>query len=30
LWLAFSLGFMGVRALTLWWRERSDAWLVAG
>ena len=28
LWLAFTVGFMGVRAVTLWWRERSDAWLV--
>lgn len=27
LWLAFTVGFMGVRALTLWWRERSGAWL---
>lgn len=30
LWLAFTLGFMGARAATLWWRERSDAWLVTG
>lgn len=27
LWASFTVGFMGVRALTLWWRERSDAWL---
>ena len=30
LWLAFAVGFMGARATTLWWRERSDAWLVTG
>ncbi|WP_207302472.1 MATE family efflux transporter [[Pseudopropionibacterium] massiliense] len=30
LWLAFTIGFMGTRAVTLWWRERSDAWLVTG
>ena len=30
LWLAFTIGFMGARAATLWWRERSDAWLVTG
>ena len=30
LWLAFAIGFMGARAATLWWRERSDAWLVTG
>ncbi len=30
LWLAFAVGFMGARAATLWWRERSDAWLVTG
>lgn len=30
LWLAFTIGFMGTRAATLWWRERSDAWLVTG
>ncbi len=30
LWLAFSVGFMGMRALTLAWRQRSDAWLVSG
>ncbi len=30
LWAAFAFGFMGLRAVTLWWRERSDDWLVAG
>lgn len=30
LWLAFTVGFMGARAATLWWRERSDVWLVTG
>ena len=30
LWLAFTIGFMGARVATLWWRERSDAWLVTG
>ena len=30
LWLAFTIGFMGARAATLWWRERSDSWLVSG
>ncbi|MDO5092770.1 MAG: MATE family efflux transporter [Propionibacteriaceae bacterium] len=30
LWLAFGVGFMGVRAITLWRRERTDAWLVLG
>ena len=29
LWLAFT-GFMVIRAATLWWRERGDAWLVTG
>lgn len=29
LWVAFS-GFMLVRWATLWWRLRSDAWLVTG
>ncbi|GAB2678610.1 MATE family efflux transporter [Thalassiella azotivora] len=29
-WAAFTGGFMAVRAVTLWWRERSDAWLVTG
>lgn len=30
LWLAFTVGFMGLRAATLWWRQRTDAWLVLG
>ena len=30
LWASFTVGFMGLRALTLWWRERSDAWLRPG
>lgn len=30
LWVAFTVGWMGSRVLTLWWRERSDAWLVTG
>lgn len=30
LWLWFGAGFMGLRALALWWRSRSDAWLVTG
>lgn len=30
LWAAFSIGFMGVRALTLAWRQRSDTWLTTG
>ena len=30
LWAAFSIGFMGVRAVTLGWRQRSDAWLIPG
>ena len=29
LWLGFT-GFMAVRGLTLWWRVRSDAWMVLG
>ncbi len=29
LWWAFT-GFMSVRLLTLWWRQRTDAWLVLG
>lgn len=29
LWLGFSC-FMVVRAVTLWWRARSDAWMVLG
>lgn len=27
LWLAFAVGFMGVRAISLWWRQRGTAWL---
>lgn len=30
LWASFTVGFMGLRALTLWWRERSDVWLRPG
>ncbi len=30
LWTAFAFGFMGARTLTLWARQRSDAWLVTG
>ncbi len=30
LWVAFTIGFMGIRAATLGWRQRSDAWLDAG
>ena len=30
LWLAFCFGYMGARALTLWWRARTDAWMVEG
>ncbi|MDO5066801.1 MAG: MATE family efflux transporter [Propionibacteriaceae bacterium] len=30
LWASFTVGFMGVRAVTLWWRERSGAWLRTG
>ncbi|HEX5512650.1 MAG TPA: MATE family efflux transporter, partial [Actinomycetales bacterium] len=30
LWLAFGVGFMLARAVTLGWRQRSDAWLVVG
>lgn len=30
LWAAFGVGFMGARTLTLWWRQRTDAWLVVG
>jgi MATE family, multidrug efflux pump len=29
LWWAFT-GFMVMRMLTLWWRQRSDSWLVLG
>ena len=30
LWVVFTVGFMGARAATLWWRERTDAWLTLG
>ena len=30
LWLAFCFGYMGARALTLWWRARTDDWMVDG
>ena len=30
LWLAFSVVFMGARALTLGWRYRGDAWVITG
>ncbi|MGO1383222.1 MAG: MATE family efflux transporter [Arachnia sp.] len=30
LWAAFSVGFMGIRAMTLAWRQRSDVWLRLG
>lgn len=30
LWLAFVFGYMGARALTLWWRARTDDWMVEG
>ncbi|HEX5532917.1 MAG TPA: MATE family efflux transporter [Actinomycetales bacterium] len=30
LWLAFGVGFMLARAVTLGWRQRGDAWLVVG
>ncbi len=30
LWLAFSIGFMGIRAITLIWRQLGDAWLRPG
>lgn len=29
-WAVFSFGYLGGRALTLWWRARGDAWLVVG
>lgn len=29
LWLGFT-GFMVLRAVTLWWRSRSDAWMILG
>jgi putative MATE family efflux protein len=30
LWLWFGGGFMALRAVGLWWRFRSDGWLVTG
>jgi len=30
LWLAFGIGYMSARALTLGWRVRKDEWMVAG
>ncbi|MEO7587010.1 MAG: MATE family efflux transporter [Arachnia sp.] len=30
LWAAFSIGFMGIRALTLAWRQRGESWLTTG
>ena len=30
LWFAFSVAFMGSRALTLGWRYRGDAWVITG
>lgn len=30
LWVAFGVGFMGIRALTLAWRQRDDSWLTIG
>ena len=30
LWAAFGLGYMTARAVTLYWRARSDAWMVTG
>jgi Na+-driven multidrug efflux pump len=30
LWLAFGGGFMALRGVGLWWRFRSDGWLVTG
>ncbi len=30
LWAAFSIGFMGIRAITLAWRQLGDAWLRLG
>ena len=29
LWIGFT-AFMVIRGVTLWWRERGDAWLVTG
>ena len=30
LWVWFGAGFMALRGVGLWWRFRSDAWLVTG
>lgn len=30
LWIAFGFGYMGARALTLWWRARTDDWMREG
>lgn len=30
LWAVFGFGFLGGRALTLWWRSRGDDWMVVG
>lgn len=30
LWVAFALGYMAARAITLGWRIRNDAWMVMG
>ena len=30
LWVGFAIGFMGLRALSLWARQRTDAWMVTG
>lgn len=30
LWAAMGIGFMGARVVTLWWRQRTDHWLVTG
>jgi putative MATE family efflux protein len=30
LWIAFAFGYMGARALTLWWRARTEDWMVEG
>lgn len=30
LWLIFTVVFLGARALTLWWRSRTDQWMRLG
>ncbi|GGA68482.1 MATE family efflux transporter [Pseudoclavibacter endophyticus] len=30
LWAVFGGGFLGTRALTLWWRSRGDDWMITG